>query len=355
MVTLLPIVGCAQVLSVDEYRIGPSSETEAAAFTLPADPGSDVIDECRACAEEHCSDQLRVCEENPRCRAMLSCSSDCSDPACLADCKDTLPPSPAYDALFNCVYLPVGLEIDADASACTYECKVSQHWGCSNIYSWPTQRGALTARLHLMDGFGRPKTPLSTFSEVLVSACNSLATGDPGGEAGCAASTAMTDDYGNVSVPYPQGSDAFIITGGLDEQQRLYTRRITGAGVVERFLLDRPTLLLYLESILKIPVDHGKGIINVGIDDCLGTDARAVYEISSPGAPAPYYFDRNGVPSQSNPPVGGALFLNIDLPADRTVSVVARDPDSGAMLAQRRVIVDARWTTDVRFPAPSAP
>jgi hypothetical protein len=346
VVALVGLPACGQVLGVDEYEVGATAAV-GVTFPLPADPGDDVREECRACAEEHCSTQFTACMENPRCRAKLACSERCSNPNCLAECNDTLPPSPVYDVFFDCVFLPKGLLVDADASACTTECKVGRHLDCSKNYSWVVPRGTVTASVHIRDGFGSPKTPLSTVSGTSIAACSDLLRSD---SAGCGVGT-PTDYYGNASVRFPQGDDAFAITGGLDEHDRYYSRPVTGPGPIDLLVFDHDSFAVLL-GMSGVSVNPNKGILFFGTGDCLGTGTNAAVEIVSPNAPAPYYFNENGTPALDNPPSLSGFFLDVDLPVDKTVLVQNRDPESGAIRTKRRVLVDRGWSTYVDFYPP---
>lgn len=127
-------VACAQLLGVDDYRVGPGSPPQSDGgelYTTAAGGFQFESPTCGKCVEANCSDEARACAEEPVCRAWLSCDARCereddhgrvtSDEECLADCSQgVLGASESYavadvvscrarSCLANCALSPAGL------------------------------------------------------------------------------------------------------------------------------------------------------------------------------------------------------------------------------------------------------
>jgi hypothetical protein len=95
-----PLLGCRQVLDVDDFGTKATQRT----YTGKIDGHAYASLSCRDCVDEHCEEPAASCAADPRCAARARCLALCSvtDHDCRGRCNVSTPSSDAMVALIAC-------------------------------------------------------------------------------------------------------------------------------------------------------------------------------------------------------------------------------------------------------------
>jgi hypothetical protein len=139
VIALAALGACRDIVSFD-----PPSENVS---ELPFTPDSDAREMCTQCAADACADERAACLADPRCRRLLECHSQCSDPACRARCGSYATSETPIQSSVHQLHradeserFSLYSECVAEAS-CRVACGLGVSWSCldKKAYRWPTR------------------------------------------------------------------------------------------------------------------------------------------------------------------------------------------------------------------------
>jgi hypothetical protein len=350
------IAGCGQILGVADYKTAaptPADAAPASLPSLPARPDSTRID-CERCVADKCGAERSLCENSPRCRAMLACQGQCKDPKCIADCTDKLPRSLDFADYFDCAFGVVSA-INANPAQCSTECGVGSNWECVGNYTWTSLPGSheVTEQVQVeLMGTGALGAPLMLLQGVEVAACDDFGAAlEAGAKCG---DWKSVNAYGQVAVsfvPKPFFSPTvFSIRGGAGELQRVYPRPIARSGPLE---LDVFSLKLgtYLNGVALAggDFDPSLGVLIFYSVDCLGVLATTHPDLPFEATKRLAYLVPPPPPLPAPGPEEGAAGVFYNVQPSGAVAVTASVNIDGAIkqVANRTVMVAPRSMTTV--------
>src|SRR5262249_43597650 len=107
---------------------GGASPVSAEPPVVPAKLSDSVHGQCAKCLLENCPTERRACLASPRCRALLTCQAECSDPSCIENCRSDVPASPVFEDYFACAFNTTFW--NPISSRCQKECAAGDDWDC---------------------------------------------------------------------------------------------------------------------------------------------------------------------------------------------------------------------------------
>jgi hypothetical protein len=353
------LLGCGEILGVNDYSIAEERDGGASRTTelplLPALPDVERIKACEECAGSQCPDQRSACVADERCRALLKCHGECSDPGCIFACRDTHAPSLAFDDYFACVLgtTAVLMQRGRGVSLCTEACGVGRNLACARSYRWrPGERvSRATFDVELSNAAVPGVMSLSTFALEPIAPCVDVAGHAITGDQGCA-DFANLDAFGRATLTASTAltqTNRVVAMRGNWERTRKYHRPTPHGGHVVLYVLPR----FSLEAVLPLVpgYDPSMAIVTFEVRDCLGGSATARVE-KSPALQGPirWYWAGSPVPSTDVELGSGGGFANV--PTLQPFDIQAFPEGSLEPLWRSAVVTESGWTTQVdMFPS----
>lgn len=368
---LASTLGCGEILGVSDYRVRPETSDASGASDaalqppiLPARPDEGRVDDCTACVEANCADEREVCLGSERCRDMLWCTSECSDPSCIAECEDAHPDSsysPYFRDYFNCAFSTwtIARTSPAPVTACLEACGAGQNWECLGQFLWGTvPSDHPTVHVQLYDLLGVLGDP-AAYPGYEVTACADGPELDaPPGDLGCAVPWLEVSTYGAVEMPFigdgdRRGTSIAIRNSGAGVRERVYTRPILRDAFLPVFANGGLGFLDWIDG-FNMPHDDKLGIVIVVQHDCLGIGAAADVELADPGVSVRRCVEGadlfTGTLTDCTNPTNGAIFTNVSPSSRVSLTSFLPTPGSRREVSRRgNLLAAARWYTAVHL------
>lgn len=357
LVVLCQVLGCGKLTGIDDYAVGAPGPSVP---PLPALPDSVRVAECEACAATECGDERTACLASAACRKLLECHGQCSDPACIFRCRDTLARSFAFDDYFSCVFGvslfgAMSRQLGGTDSRCSGACGIGQNWDCTRRYYSDLKEPIETLEFRFHDACQIAYGPLSTFAGTEVAACSSIAqTGEPSGDGGCDPWSAVSGQ-GVASIEL-RGADrsGVLALRGDGQAYRIHYRYAPRSGHVDVVLIRR----LCVDNVLPGNVagyDPSLGMVAFTTYDCLGSLALGTRMELGSDAPVGerFYWADYGKPDATLQTGSRGGFVNVPAAHALELSAWIEGGDSKPVSRTTILVADGWITSAQMFPAPA--
>jgi hypothetical protein len=351
--------GCGLLLGVSDYAVQPdepdAGEPLAPFPALPADPDP-IHGRCGACAAAQCQAERDRCIEDPACARMLRCHGSCTDPDCMAQCRDAHDAPLLFSDYFLCVF---GSEKEGGPPhGCVVQCGGGNNWGCLGEYVWRTlDTSRVVAEVSILAAnAGNWNPPLNGVAGADVAWCpqpSAVAPRPPEDECG---GWTTTDAYGRAALRSAGGFDVLAFRSRfVGAQDQLYIRPVRRSGSLDVAIEPkaglRQTVSPTLAQQTGTPIDQALGIVTVLQTDCFGQLAPARIALERAEG------DAVGCPYEGNTCNtaldAGTRWAFFNVPRRRTIDVVARPREDDREIARRRIFLYDGWDAQVMlYPRP---
>jgi hypothetical protein len=353
----VPALGCGQILGVEGYRTeGPAGgdagtgTAQAVLPLLPATPDGKFRVGCEACARTRCATQYTACRESEPCRQLLACHGRCSDPSCIARCRDTHAESFRFDDYLGCVFGGDYNVHDGPLPLCAGECGAGQNWGCAGVFHWDNSdyQSRETITLRFIDASTAAPGPLSTFAGAEAAPCGTrVQAGAFGGDQECFPWTPV-DGQGRATIVRvgTQRTQIVAVRGG-GQAARAYYQEAVRTNVP---LLNRVAFDLTLSS--RADYDSRAPLVSFQVYDCLSNPAVGTrVELGDPGA-VRFYWTGWGLPDSTVETGNFGGFINVH--ASPTIKISAYLEGGMNPVSSKTILAAGDWVTSVMLPPRSA-
>jgi hypothetical protein len=345
LVLALPLgtSGCAKILGVDGFRVGPSSADAG------GEAGADKLFErkppylsgaaCEACLKKQCADEQRACTADVPCTAWIAAISASTDPVTAQAAYTQFVEEPQWAAAHGGPDTSGATRNLSDCSStkCSPACEIGRDFSCFGRFDRPTTGSDLThVHFGLHDLSSSPTLPIASAA---ISWCAWVDKGCRGPHP-----VATTDGNGlaefDISDP-SSGTSGFrgvlIVDAGLDYYPYVFGR--SNPIVSGRFVQEGEALKSVISGLAaagKVVMDDAKGSYDITPLDCrrdgavgVTVEAWVVADGGTSGRPCGqsecprWYGDASGLPSAATDlSVSGAAAFFINLPAGNAIFVV---------------------------------
>jgi hypothetical protein len=342
-------MSCDVVLGASDYTVKSPGPDAAVPLGPPPELPADIqMPGCLDCARAACDEERERCLEDAGCMQMLRCNGSCSDPACMASCRDEHGDPALFSDYFLCVFGTI--KEGAPANGCATACGGGESWDCLGRYSWDARRSKVVVDLRLVAANADTlNPPLNGIGGAEVAWCpepNAVSALSPDVE--CYGWT-VTDGYGYATLERTDSIAVFALRSRFaNMQSQIYTRPVRRSGSLE--VLVEPAVglrMLFGPQLAELSgrtVDPTQGIVTANVTDCLGLLAPARVELeraSEATAGCPFVSENCGAAPE------GSRWAYFNGPRGRSLDVVARHPVDDRELSRRTVYLYEGWDAHV--------